>query len=167
MRRRSFLRTLAATGVGGILAIFPYRLAPSRAAGPDPGPASQRMRDRTLDGMTFGAGIVRNDAVAPIDEGRGSEPDGGASLRDTLVFDRGMFTSRICTRYNFAAAPYWVRLDGDRVHFLAELSSPTDGKMVWQGTIRDGRLEGTMRWTRTRWYWTVDVEHRIRGELLR
>ena len=48
---------------------------------------------------------------------------------------------------------------------LAELTSPTDGKMVWKGTIRGDTLEGTMRWTKKRWYWTIDTEHKIRGRL--
>lgn len=108
-----------------------------------------------LDGLQFSAGIVRSSEAD-----NGNEP-----LRDTLNFNDGQFSSVICQRYNFSSAPYWIRREDDQVHFLAELSSPTDGKMVWKGTIRDGKLEGTMRWTRKRWYWTVDVEHKIRGEL--
>jgi hypothetical protein len=106
-----------------------------------------------LDGRLFKAGIVRED------------DDGKPPLTDHLAFENGKFSSVICKRYNFSDAPYWVRIDGDRIHFLAELSSPTDGKMVWQGTIRGNSLEGTMRWTKKRWYWTIDTEHRIRGTL--
>ena len=108
-----------------------------------------------LDGLQFSAGIIRS-----------SEADSGnAPLGDTLVFKDGEFSSAICERCNFSSALYWIRQDGEQLHFLAELSSPTDGKMVWQGTVRDGKLEGTMRWTRKRWYWTIDVEHNIRGEV--
>ncbi len=110
---------------------------------------------QSLDGLQFSAGIIRS-----------SEADSGnAPLGDTLVFKDGEFSSAICERYNFSSAPYWIRQDSEQIHFLAELSSPTDGKMVWQGTVRDGKLEGTMRWTRKRWYWTIDVEHNIRGEV--
>ena len=110
---------------------------------------------RTLDGLQFSAGIVRSSEAET-----GNEP-----LRDTLIFKDGQFSSVVCERYNFTSAPYWIRSEGDQVHFLVELTSPTDGKMVWKGTIRDEKLEGTMRWTRKRWYWTVDAEHKIRGEL--
>lgn len=109
-----------------------------------------------LDGRQFKAGIVR------VEE----EPeDTKPPLVDQLSFSNGMFSSTVCRRYNFAEAPYWVRVEDDKIHFLAELTSPTDGKMLWKGTIRGGVLEGTMRWTKKRWYWTIDTEHKIRGEI--
>jgi len=37
--------------------------------------------------------------------------------------------------------------------------------MVWKGTVSGDKLDGTMRWTRTRWYWTIDVEHKIQGQV--
>lgn len=106
-----------------------------------------------LDGRTFSARIVR----------AGSSEDD--PLGDQLLFEDGRFSSAICKQYNFAEAPYWVRLEGDRIHFLAELTSPTDGRMLWKGTIQGDTLEGTMHWTKQRWYWTIDTEHEIRGEL--
>jgi len=109
-----------------------------------------------LDGRQFSAGIVRDDA----DEDEKERP-----LEDRLMFNDGKFSSVVCKRYNFTEAPYWVRVEGDRIHFLAELTSPTDGRMVWKGTIRGDILEGTMRWTKERWYWTIDAEHKIRGKL--
>lgn len=109
-----------------------------------------------LDGRQFRAGITRDDA----DEDERNRP-----LEDRLMFADGKFSSEICRRYNFKEAPYWMRVEGDQVHFLAELTSPTDGKMVWKGTIRGDVLQGTMRWTKKRWYWTIDTEHVIRGRL--
>jgi hypothetical protein len=106
-----------------------------------------------LDGMVFSAGIVRS----------GAPPD--APLEDVLEFRDGMFSSVMCRRYNFSDAPYWVRKDGEAIRFLAELNSPTDGRMVWQGSVVGGVMTGTMHWTRERWYWTVDVEHSITGRL--
>lgn len=109
-----------------------------------------------LDGLQFLARIVRDDA---------DENGENGALGDQLAFSDGKFSSAICRRYNFADAPYWVRTEGGEVHFLAELTSPTDGRMVWKGTIRGDTLEGTMRWTKQRWYWTIDAEHKIRGKL--
>jgi len=102
-----------------------------------------------LDGRTFSARIVRSGDTG--------------NLGDEMVFNNGMFSSAVCRTFNFAEAPYWVRLEGDQVHFLAELTSPTDGRMLWKGTIRGDTLEGTMRWTKERWYWIIDTEHKIRG----
>ena len=110
----------------------------------------------TLDGHQYKAGIVR---ATSAEEGE-KKP-----LGDLLMFSGGKFSSAVCKRYNFAEAPYWIRIEGDQVHFLAELTSPTDGKMVWKGTIQGDTLEGTMRWTKKRWYWTVDTEHKISGKL--
>jgi|GEM_PF-1563847 len=108
-----------------------------------------------LEGLRFSAGIVR-----AADDGSGSEP-----LPDVLIFKDGQFSSEVCKRYNFPSAPYWIRRNGNQVLFRAELTSPTDGTMVWNGSVVNGKLEGTMRWTRKRWYWTIDAEHQIRGEL--
>ena len=105
-----------------------------------------------LDGQSFKAGIIRKGATN--------------QLEDTFTFEDGTFSSAMCKRYNFAAAPYWLRQEGDKVHFRAELESTTDGVMVWQGVISNGMLEGTMRWTKKRWYWTIDTEHRISGQVM-
>jgi hypothetical protein len=109
-----------------------------------------------LDGRKFSARIVRDDA----DSNNKNPP-----LGDILSFSNGKFSSEICRRYNFTDAPYWIRVEGDQVHFLAELKSPTDGTMLWKGTVRGDTLEGTMQWTKERWYWTINAKHRIRGEL--
>lgn len=107
-----------------------------------------------LDGFQFNAGIVRS-----------GDDTKKRPLEDKLIFRNGRFSSVVCKRYNFKPSPYWIRREGDRIHFLAELFSPTDGKMVWRGTIQKGRLTGTMQWTRKRWYWTINAKHTIRGEL--
>ena len=110
----------------------------------------------SLDGQEFDVRIVRDDA---------KDDENNRGLGDILSFSNGKFSSKICRRFNFADAPYWIRVEGDRTHFLAELKSPTDGSMRWQGTIRGDTLEGTMRWRRERWYWTIDATHEIRGRL--
>ena len=109
-----------------------------------------------LDGREYSARIVRSEA-----DGDGKKPP----LGDKLTFKDGKFSSEVCRRFNFVEAPYWVREENGQIHFLAELTSPTDGTMVWKGSIRGDALEGTMRWTKKRWYWTIDTEHKIRGKL--
>jgi hypothetical protein len=109
-----------------------------------------------LDGQEFEAGIVQQgDSAAP------SEP-----LIDRLSFENGTFSSLICERYGFVPSAYWVRGTADAIEFTAILESPTDGVMEWRGTVKDGKLDGTMRWTRERWYWTIEAEHHIVGEIV-
>jgi hypothetical protein len=116
--------------------------------------ASNNVTAGALDGKAFTASIVR-----------ASVAEQSRELGDELMFSNGMFGSMLCRRFNFGDAPYWIRREGDQIHFLAEMTSPTDGKMVWKGTIRGDTLEGTMRWTKERWYWTIDTEHKIQGKL--
>ena len=137
--------------------LFPTTAFPQSGAISTDGKIAQAITSGgLLDGRQFKAGIVRADA-----EQDGEKPP----LGDELIFSNGKFSSAVCKRFNFSEAPYWVRVEGDQVHFLAELTSPTDGKMVWRGSVRGDILEGTMRWTKERWYWTIDVEHKIRGKL--
>lgn len=108
-----------------------------------------------LDGLEFDAGIVRQEG--------GTDP--AEPLLDRLFFAKGMFSSKICERYGFVPGAYWVRGTADEIEFSAVLRSPTDGTMEWKGTVKNGKLDGTMRWTRERWYWTIEAEHRISGQL--
>ena len=130
------------------------------AHGQDTAPPGQVLSDAAesapLDGLEFSARIVRE----------GNEDSADKPLGDTLTFDHGEFSSAICKRFNFTPAPYWIRSEGETLHFMAELNSPTDGRMIWKGTISDGKLEGTMRWIRKRWYWTIDARHNLQGELM-
>lgn len=91
--------------------------------------------------------------------------DGTARPWDVLLFKDGKFISENCIPFGFVAGPYWLRLDGDRVHFLAELESPTHGTMVWKGTVTGEKIEGNLLWTRERWYWTIRRSFNFSGEL--
>jgi len=145
-------------GASVVAALFLATTAlPQSSAGPSGSNTSrQELTAGVLDGRKFQAGIVRAEA----DRSKRNAP-----LVDRLIFRNGKFSSEVCRRYNFEDAPYWVRREGDVVHFLVELKSPTDGVMVWKGTVRGDKLEGTMRWTKKRWYWTIEAEHKIRGKL--
>lgn len=149
-------RSAAAVGVVAALLLTTAAL-PRTSAGPSGTNASRPAATAgVLDGRQFEAGIVR----------AGADRSGRkAPLVDRLIFRNGKFSSEVCRRYNFKDAPYWIRREGDRVHFLVELKSPTDGVMVWKGTVRGDKLEGTMRWTKKRWYWSIEAEHKIRGRL--
>jgi hypothetical protein len=107
-----------------------------------------------LDGFVFEASIVRRDGDAPA-----AEP-----LIDRLSFAGGRFSSRICERYGFVPGAYWVRGEPGAIQFHAVLHSPPDGTMEGTGAVTGNKPDGTMRWTRPRWYWTIRAEHRIAGQ---
>jgi len=105
----------------------------------------------TLDGKSF--------------RSRQFNDDGTPRPWDVLVFKDGNFISENCKPYGFVEGPYWLRVDGDSVHFLAELESPTHGTMVWRGTVKGDKIEGKLVWTRERWYWTIRRTFDFAGSL--
>ena len=88
-----------------------------------------------------------------------------ASNKDTIVFRGGRFLSEGCSPYNFKDAPYQTTVDGATVRFHAETHSPTHGKKVWDGIVKDNAIEGTSIWTRERWYWKIKREYWFRGQM--
>lgn len=68
--------------------------------------------------------------------------------RDVFSFETGQFRSSACAPYGFGAAPYTIEAAGDTVTFSAHTFSPTDGTMMWEGTVHGEVLEGTAWWQR-------------------
>lgn len=90
----------------------------------------------------------------------------GTRSTDTWVFQDGTFMSRQCENCGFPRGVYQTQRDGERVAFVAETPCPvTDARIVWRGTIEDGRIEGVYTWTRTRWYRTIEKEFWFKGTL--
>ena len=102
-----------------------------------------------LDGKTFVA--------------QSGEKGKQASNKDTIVFRGGRFLSEGCSPFGFKDAPYQTTVDGATVRFHAETHSPTHGKMVWDGIVKDNAIEATSIWTRERWYWKIKKEYWFRG----
>ena len=63
---------------------------------------------------------------------------------DTLIFKDGRFRSTACDRYGYSDAPYKTAGKGDNMSFEAETQSPKYGKLVWNGTVRGGKLDATV-----------------------
>lgn len=106
---------------------------------------------RHLDGMVF-----------VVDYGPLGQPSLG---QDVLTFADGTFASQGCERLGFAAAPYWLRVEGDVVHFRAEMTSAEHGTLAFTGRVENGGIEVASRWTRERWYRTVLLESWYQGRL--
>lgn len=65
---------------------------------------------------------------------------------DTFIFKDGTFRSTACDKYGFTAVAYRAMQDGDATLIEAETQSPSDGRMVWRGTVRAGQFEGVNTW---------------------
>ena len=67
---------------------------------------------------------------------------------DTLTFKDGRFRSSACDRYGYSDAAYKVVPAGDAMRFEAETQSAKYGKLMWNGTIRGGKLDATVMMVR-------------------
>ena len=67
---------------------------------------------------------------------------------DTLVFKDGRFRSLACDQYGYSDAPYKVTSAGDSMRFETETQSPKYGKLLWNGTVRNGKLDATVMMVR-------------------
>lgn len=118
---------------------------------------SAEMRDAMkgpLDGKTF--------AVNTGDKGK------GGSDKDTIVFRNGMFRSMACDKYGFGEGAYSATEKDGVVYFEADTASPSKGKIHWNGTVKDDKIELSYTWTdSSHWYKPnpKPVEKWGRGEL--
>ena len=90
-----------------------------------PSSASSLLDGRRFEGVVLERGKTSGDA-------------------DTLIFERGLFRSTACDRYGYGDGPYTARATGDGLAFEAETESAQYGKLRWAGSVRDGKLDGTL-----------------------
>lgn len=133
---------------GGAPALAPAARAQQAAPADAPRPA---LRD-SLQGRRFRGALAVGDETLAQDE--------------VLSFEDGEFSSRLCRRYGFGPAPYWVRRDAAGLHFRADLQSARSGTIRFEGVFDGERMRATARWTKERWYWTVEQTLRFTGRAL-
>lgn len=107
-------------------------------------------RIHALEGMQFAGPLAVEGETSP-DE-------------DLLSFEDGKFSSKVCIEYGFAPALYWVRWDTDGLHFIAELESPENGTIRFEGVTDGKQLSATALWTKERWYWTIEQRLHFTGQ---
>jgi hypothetical protein len=88
-----------------------------------------------------------------------------ADHNDTLSFREGKFISASCEQYGFESSYYKTTIDGDVIHFEAKTISSTHGSIVWNGTLKGDIIEVTYRWTKKRWFWTIERSYWFKGSL--
>lgn len=102
-----------------------------------------------LEGMRFGGPFAVEGEASPSN--------------DVLVFEDGLFWSRICLEYGFEPAHYWVRRDADGLRFRARAESPENGTIRFEGIFDGEELKATALWTKERWYWTIEQKFVFTG----
>lgn len=86
---------------------------------------------------------------------------------DELIFKDGQFTSTECFQDGFMPGPYTATVESDGIHFTAEMHSATQGKMVWQGTLKGDILDVMYTWTKERWLWSIHMDYWFKGTLVK
>lgn len=72
---------------------------------------------------------------------------------DTLVFKDGKFRSVGCDKYGFGEGAYTATVEGDTIRFVADTTSEKKGKMHWEGTVREHKIDVSYVWVdRPHWY---------------
>lgn len=83
-------------------------------------------------------------------------PDGNPNFDEELHFNNGHFWSKNCIACGYQPGPYWVRTVGSGIQFHGELIRDDGSTFRYRGRVADGRATVTVRWTKKRWYWSID-----------
>jgi hypothetical protein len=111
-----------------LAAVLALALPATLAAAPDAKPS--------LDGKTFAG-----------ESGEKGKP--AMAEKDTIRFAGGRFHSLACDAYGFGDGAYTATAAGDgSVRWTAETTSPKEGRIQWQGTVKGDRIEATYVWTK-------------------
>ena len=85
---------------------------------------------------------------------------------DTWVFKDGSFWSENCLECGFPRSVYLTESGSGAVDFRTVTNCPvSDARIIWEGTVDDGRIEGIFTWTKKRWYRTVRKQYWFKGTL--
>ena len=114
-----------------------------------------RAETPALDGKVFVADAGEKDKAA--DE-----------KGDVITFLQGKFHSSACDQWGYGKGDYKATALGDALMFEAETTSAKDGRLVWNGTVRGDKIEGTFMHYRKGGFFNANpapVEHWFRGAI--
>lgn len=89
-------------------------------------------------------------------------PAGDPDVIDELHFRDGRFWSLACIRCGFQPGAYRAEVNGDIIRVRGELRGQR-GTFAYDGEIDGDDARISIRWTRKRWYWTVEQDLEFRG----
>jgi hypothetical protein len=91
-----------------------------------------------------------------------------AKGKDTYIFRGGEFHSANHEKeYGFAEGAYTATQQGDGITFAVDIASEYQGKIHWEGTVREDRIDARYTWTgrKPKWYQSTQkpTEHWARS----
>jgi hypothetical protein len=137
IQSKGVARTAVAFVLFSILGIAGFAVQPSRATSL----SAEAKSPVSLDGRSF-RGEIRDEK-------------GVVQAQDVMTFRDGLFRSEKCKELGFEDSRYWMRVEGDVVHFRIESANPAAGKIALSGKVRGAQAEWAGVWSKERWYWTV------------
>ena len=101
-------------------------------------------------------------------EGKIGAPGKPGKIDETVVFENGQFVSAECERRcGYARSKYWFRLENNEIHFKTRIRcTRADAWIDWSGTIAGNTINGQLKWTSERWYWTTKRNFWFEGQLI-
>lgn len=97
--------------------------------------ASSAQEGPLLDGQTFTV------ITMPL----GNTADAALEI---ISFAKGRFDNDNCHLWGFGDAPYTAVESGDSITFKTTTTSEKEGSMTWNGVVVNGKLSGTMTWSK-------------------
>ncbi len=80
---------------------------------------------------------------------------------EDLIFKNNMVEGSDCGQWGFVASAYTAEnMPDGSIKFSSVMLSPNEGKMVWEGMVKDKAIEGKMVWSKEG---QDDIDYVFRG----
>lgn len=89
---------------------------------------------------------------------------GNPDTADKLHFRDGQFWSERCIQCGFNPGPYEAHKVGATIYVRGRLSG-SGGTFDYSGTIVGDTAQMDIKWTKSRWYWTIERDWAFAGTL--
>ncbi|SYZ74623.1 exported hypothetical protein [Candidatus Zixiibacteriota bacterium] len=143
MLRKIFTLKMAMMAILGT-ALIMWSFSPAMAQGMTSG--KTMAKSTKMSHMKSGShkGILDGKYFSGTETGNGTR----ANETDEVYFRDGMLHSKSADMKSFEPAPYTATEENGTISFKAETMSKMNGKMEWNGTVKDNKLDATVTWTR-------------------
>lgn len=89
-----------------------------------------------------------------------------ANGTDKWIFADGGFRSESCVECGFPENVYTSAAGSGGTRFSSTTGCPvSDAVIVWEGTVKDGEIDGVFTWTKKRWYRTIRKQYWFKGKI--
>lgn len=85
--------------------------------------------------------------------------DGKSDGTEIMSFKNGQVENNECKKWGFMAAPY--TFDDEKASFKYTLTSPTEGKMMWEGIVSGNKVSGQYVWVKSG---QKDIHYTFKGD---